>query len=118
MKIVLSSVLVDDQEKALKFYTEVLGFIKKEDIPMGGPRWLTVVPPDEQDGTQLVLEPDFNPMLAGAEKIFKKALFEKGIPWTSFAVDDVEKEYKRLEKRGVNFKTKPTKMGACNHCRI
>src|SRR6266487_4294642 len=111
MKIVLTSVMVDDQEKALKFYTEVLGFVKKDDIPMGGPRWLTVVSPEESDGTQLLLEPDFNPTLSGAEKAFKKALFEKGIPWTSFGVEDIQKEYEGMEKLGVVFKTKPTKMG-------
>jgi catechol 2,3-dioxygenase-like lactoylglutathione lyase family enzyme len=68
MKIVLTSVMVDDQDKALKFYTGILGFVKKDDIPMGGPRWLTVVSPDASDGTQLLLEPDFNPSLEGAEK--------------------------------------------------
>jgi catechol 2,3-dioxygenase-like lactoylglutathione lyase family enzyme len=111
MKIVLTSVMADDQDKALKFYTDVLGFLKKDDIPMGGPRWLTVVSPDAPDGTQLLLEPDFNPVLGGIEKTFKKMLFEKGIPWTSFGVDDVQKEFERLEKLGVIFKTRPTKMG-------
>lgn len=111
MKIVLTSVMVGDQEKALKFYTDVLGFVKKTDIPMGGPRWLTVVSPEGPDGIELLLEPDFNPALAGAAKTFKKTLFDKGIPWTSFAVDDVQKEYERLEKLGVAFKTKPTQMG-------
>src|SRR5258706_16066569 len=110
MKIVLTSVMVDEQDKALKFYTDILGFLKKDDIPMGGPRWLTVVSPDAPDGTQLLLEPDFNPVLGGAEKTFKKTLFEKGIPWTSFGVDDVQKEFERLEKLGVIFKKKPTKI--------
>ena len=103
--------MVDDQEKALRFYTEKLGFIKKQDIPMGGPRWLTVVSPEELDGVELLLEPDFNPALNGAEKNFKKTLFEKGIPWTSFGVTDIQKEYDRLVSVGVDFKTKPTKMG-------
>jgi catechol 2,3-dioxygenase-like lactoylglutathione lyase family enzyme len=111
MKIVVTSVMVDDQDKALQFYKEKLGFIKKQDIPLGGPRWLTVVSPEEQEGVELLLEPDFNPSLDGAAQAFKKTLFEKGIPWTSFAVDDVQKEYERLQSLGVIFKTKPTKMG-------
>jgi catechol 2,3-dioxygenase-like lactoylglutathione lyase family enzyme len=107
MKIKLNSVYVDDQEKALKFYTEVLGFIKKTEIPAGDFRWLTVVSPDEPDGTELVLEPDENP----ATKTFKKALFEKGIPLTAFAVDDIHKEYDRLYKLGVVFTMDPTEVG-------
>jgi catechol 2,3-dioxygenase-like lactoylglutathione lyase family enzyme len=104
MKIVITSVMVDDQDSALRFYTESLGFIKKEDIPMGGPRWLTVVSRHEPNGVQLLLEPDSNPALEGAGKNFKKMLFEKGIQWTSFAVEDVQKEYERLQSLGVYLK--------------
>jgi len=107
MKIKLTSVFVDDQEKALKFYTEVLGFIKKRDMPLGKFRWLTVVSPDEPEGTELLLEPSDNP----ATKVFKKAIFEQGIPLTAFAVNDIEKEYERMKKLGVRFSMKPTKMG-------
>src|SRR5262245_33900218 len=85
MRIDLTSVLIDDQDKALRFYTEVLGFQKKTEIPLGGARWLTVVSPDEPDGTELVLEPDAHP----AAKPFKAALVRDGIPFTTFAVDDV-----------------------------
>lgn len=107
MKIKLNSVFVEDQDEALKFYTDVLGFVKKLDIPMGKYRWLTVVSADEPDGTQLVLEPSENP----ATIAFKKAIFEQGIPLTAFQVDDIEKEYVRMKKLGVHFKTAPTKMG-------
>ena len=86
MKIVVTSVLVDDQEKALRFYTDVLGFEKKDDVPVGDARWLTVVSPQDRDGTELLLEPDQHP----AAKPFKAALVEDGMPYTSFAVDDVE----------------------------
>src|SRR5215813_5145285 len=107
MKIKLTSVLVDDQDKALKFYTEVLGFVKKHDIPMGEARWLTVVSPEGPGDVELLLEPmGFPPA-----RTYQKALFEAGIPYTSFAVDDIQKEYERLEKLGVVFRTKPTKMG-------
>ncbi|MBC8497670.1 VOC family protein [Candidatus Bathyarchaeota archaeon] len=107
MKINLSSVYVDDQGKALKFYTEVLGFVKKADIPVGEFRWLTVVSPEEPEGTELLLEPSDNP----ATKTFKKALFEQGIPLTSFAVEDIQGEYERMRKLGVKFTMKPTEMG-------
>jgi len=107
MKIRLSSVYVDEQDKALKFYTEVLGFVKKTDIPAGKYRWLTVVSPEEPDGTELLLEPSDNP----ATKTFKNALFEQGIPLTQFAVKDIQKEYERMKKLGVNFTMEPTKMG-------
>ncbi|NIM46267.1 MAG: VOC family protein [Nitrososphaeria archaeon] len=107
MKIKISSVYVDDQEKALRFYTEVLGFVKKTDTPAGKYRWLTVVSPEEPDGTELLLEPSENP----ATKTFKKALFEQGIPLTSFAVEDVQEEYERMRELGVNFTMEPTKMG-------
>ena len=104
LKIKLTSVLVDDQEKALKFYTEILGFVKKEDIPLGEFKWLTVVSADDPDGTELLLEPNANE----AAKTFQKAIFEQGIPATCFFVDDVQKEYERLKKLGVKFTMEPT----------
>ena len=107
MRINLASVLVDDQEKARRFYTEVLGFQQKHDIPMGGPRWLTVVSPQDPDGTELVLEPSGHP----ASGPFKEALVADGISWTSFAVDDVDAEYERLRDLGVRFTQEPTDMG-------
>ena len=107
MRIKLTSVYVDDQDKALKFYTEVLGFVKKRDIPVGKARWLTVVSPEEPDGTELLLEPSDNP----ATKTFKKAVFEQGIPFTAFAVEDVQWEYERMKKLGVVFSMKPTNTG-------
>ena len=106
MRINLASVLVDDQEKALRFYTEVLGFLKKHDIPLGEARWLTVVSPDAPDGTELVLEPDGHP----AVKPFKQALVDDGIPYTSFAVDDVSAEFERLRALGVRFTQEPLEM--------
>jgi catechol 2,3-dioxygenase-like lactoylglutathione lyase family enzyme len=107
MRINLTSVLVDDQDKALKFYTEVLGFVKKVEIPMGEHRWLTAVSPEDVDGTQLVLEPDSHP----AAGPFKRALVEDGIPFTSFVVDDVRTEYERLRAAGVRFTQEPADMG-------
>lgn len=107
MKIVVTSVLVDDQDKALRFYTDVLGFEKKQDVPAGEFRWLTVVSPQDPDGTQLLLEPDAHP----AAKPFKEALVEDGIPYTSFAVDDVRADFERLSGRGVRFTQPPTEMG-------
>jgi catechol 2,3-dioxygenase-like lactoylglutathione lyase family enzyme len=107
MRIELTSVLVDDQEKALDFYTHVLGFEKKMEIPLGEHRWLTVVSPDDPDGTQLVLEPDAHP----AAKPFKAALVSDGIPFASFTVDDVEREFERLRRLGVDFTQEPTQMG-------
>ena len=107
MKIILTSVMVNDQEKALKFYTEVLGFVKKNDIPIGEDRWLTVVSPERPDDVELLLEPmGFPPA-----RTYQKALFEAGIPLTSFAIDDIQKEYERMKKLGVAFKSAPTKMG-------
>ena len=106
MRINLASVLVDDQAKALRFYTEILGFLKKTDVPVGEARWLTVVSPDAPDGTELVLEPDGHP----AAKPFKQALVEDGIPYTSFAVDNVKAEYDRLRARGVRFTQEPLEM--------
>lgn len=107
MKIKLTSVLVKDQGKALKFYTEILGFIKKTEVPLGEHKWITVVSPEEQDGAEIVLEP----MAFEPAKIYQKALFEAGIPLTAFHVDDINKECERLEKSGVKFSMKPTKMG-------
>ncbi len=107
MRINVTSVLVDDQERALKFYTEVLGFVKKHDIPLGEARWLTVVSPDNPEGVELLLEPDGHP----AAKPFKRALVEDGIPYTSFAVDDVHKEFERLRSLGVRFSQEPVDMG-------
>jgi catechol 2,3-dioxygenase-like lactoylglutathione lyase family enzyme len=107
MKITLTSVLVDDQDKALHFYTDVLGFTKKADIPLGEHRWLTVVSPESPDSPELVLEPDEHP----AARPFKDALVRDGIPFTSFAVDDVHAEYARLAARGVHFTQQPTSMG-------
>src|SRR5258705_8846534 len=107
MKIKVTSVMVKDQEKALRFYTEVLGFVKKTDIPLGEHKWLTVVSGEEPDGVELLLEPTgFEPA-----KTFQQELFEAGIPWTVFNVDDIQKEYERLSKAGVVFSLKPTKMG-------
>lgn len=107
MRINLTSVLVDDQDKALRFYTEVLGFQKKTEVPLGEHRWLTVVSPDDPDGTELVLEPDAHP----AAKPFKQALVDDGIPYTSFAVDDVQAEFERLRGLGVAFTQQPVAMG-------
>jgi len=108
MKIALSSVIVDDQDKAEKFYVEKLGFIKKQDFPAGGARWLTVVSPEAPDATELALEP------AGFDfaKTYQKALHDAGIPLTAFAVDDIEKEYERLTALGVAFKGRPSKPDA------
>ena len=107
MRIVLSSIFVDDQDKALAFYTTKLGFIKKTDFPMGHMRWLTVVSPKAADGPELVLEPDGHP----AVKPFKDALVRDGIPFTSFGVDDVRAEYERLREAGVRFTHPPVAMG-------
>jgi catechol 2,3-dioxygenase-like lactoylglutathione lyase family enzyme len=108
MRIDLTSVLVDDQGNALRFYTEILGFEKKVEIPLGEHHsWLTVVSPEDPDGTQLVLEPDAHP----AAKPFKKALMDDGIPFTSFAVDDVHAEFDRLRDLGVTFTQEPTDLG-------
>jgi catechol 2,3-dioxygenase-like lactoylglutathione lyase family enzyme len=107
MRINLASVLVDDQAKALRFYTEVLGFVKKNDVPMGEHSWLTVVSPEDPDGVELVLEPDEHP----AVRPFKAALVADGIPWTSFAVPDVHAEFDRLKGLGVTFTQEPASMG-------
>src|SRR5215472_14317580 len=107
MKMKLNNVFVDDQDKALKFYTEVLGFVKKADFPVGQFKWLTVVSPEEPDGTELLLEPNDNP----AARTFQKALFEQGIPSITFAVEDIQHEYDRMQKLGVKFTMAPTTMG-------
>jgi catechol 2,3-dioxygenase-like lactoylglutathione lyase family enzyme len=106
MRINVTSVLVDDQDKALRFYTEVLGFVKKTDIPVGEARWLTVVSPEDPEGTELLLEPDGHP----AAGPFKRALVDDGIPFTSFAVDDAKAEFERLRSMGVRFTQEPLEM--------
>ncbi|BFM18705.1 VOC family protein (plasmid) [Maricurvus nonylphenolicus] len=106
-KIYVTSVPVDNQDKALDFYTRILGFIKKKDVPLGEHKWLTVVSPEEQSGVELLLEPmGFEPA-----KTYQKALKEAGIPYTSFAVDNVDKEYQRLLDLGVEFSMAPTEAG-------
>jgi catechol 2,3-dioxygenase-like lactoylglutathione lyase family enzyme len=107
MRIYITSVFVDDQAKALAFYTDVLGFVKKHDIPLGEARWLTVVDPLRPDGTELLLEPDSHPAVGP----YKTALVEDGIPAASFAVDDVQKEFERLSEHGVVFTQQPLEMG-------
>jgi catechol 2,3-dioxygenase-like lactoylglutathione lyase family enzyme len=107
VKITLTSVFVDDQEKALRFYTDVLGFVAKNDVPMGEHRWLTVVSPEQPDGVELVLEPDEHP----AARAYKQGLVADGIPYNSFSVSDVRTEYDRLTALGVRFTQPPTQMG-------
>ena len=107
MKIVVTSVFVDDQEKALRFYTDILGFTKKADVPMGPFRWLTVVSPGDPNGVELLLEPDQHPAVGP----FKRALVEDGIPFTSLGVDDVQAEFDRLCQAGVKFTQPPVAMG-------
>jgi catechol 2,3-dioxygenase-like lactoylglutathione lyase family enzyme len=107
MRIYITSVLVDDQDKALGFYTDVLGFQKKTDVPLGEARWLTVVSPEAPQGPELALEPDAHP----AAGPYKAALVADGIPATSFAVDDVHAEFRRLRDLGVRFTQEPVEMG-------
>jgi glyoxylase I family protein len=107
MRIKLTSIMVDDQEKALRFYTEVLGFVKKQDFPVGEYRWITVASPGAREDLELALEPNANP----AGKAFQDAMFAQGIPLTSFESDDIAGECARLEARGVAFTTEPTRMG-------
>ena len=107
MRIVVTSVFVDDQDVALAFYTEKLGFIKKTEFPAGEHRWLTVTAPDDPDGIELALEPSDHPAVGP----FRQALVEDGIPYTSFAVDDVDAEYERLQALGVRFTQAPLAMG-------
>jgi catechol 2,3-dioxygenase-like lactoylglutathione lyase family enzyme len=103
MKITVTSIFVNDQDKAFKFYTYVLGFLPKNDVPLGTYRWLTVVSPDAPDGVELLLEPNANP----AALTYQQALYEQGIPATAFNVDDMKAEYERLIALGVKFKTQP-----------
>ncbi len=107
IKLYVTSVPVDDQEKALAFYTNVLGFIKKTDVPLGDYKWLTVVSPTEQAGVELLLEP----MAFEPARVYQAALKEAGIPWTSFAVDDIDQEYQRLTELGVEFSMPPKEAG-------
>ena len=103
MRIELTSIHVDDQDKALAFYTDILGFVKKEDFPVGQFKWLTVVSSEAPDGVELVLEPNDNP----AAQAYQKALYKQGIPHAAFAVDDIQAEYERLHGLGVRFWIKP-----------
>jgi catechol 2,3-dioxygenase-like lactoylglutathione lyase family enzyme len=107
VRINLTSIHVDDQSKALAFYTDVLGFVKKTEVPLGEHRWLTVVSPEDPDGVELVLEPSDHPAVGP----FKEALVADGIPFTSFAVADVHAEFDRLKGLGVTFTQEPTAMG-------
>lgn len=107
MKIKLHSVFVEDQDKALAFYTEVLGFVKRANVPVGAFKWLTVTSPEEPDGPELLLEPNDNP----AASAYQQAIFQQGIPATSFAVDDISKEYQRMKALGVAWKQEPTQVG-------
>lgn len=106
MKIILTNVFVNDQDRALKFYTEMLGFVKKNDVTAGEYRWLTVVSPEDQNGTELLLEPNDNPVA----QAYQKGIFEQGIPATSFGVEDIRAEYEKLKERGVKFTMEPTKV--------
>ncbi|MDF0727116.1 VOC family protein [Cytobacillus sp. S13-E01] len=107
MKIIVTSIFVQDQDTALKFYSEILGFVKKHDVPTGEFRWITLVSPSDPEGTELLLEPNNHP----AAKEYQKKLFAEGIPVTMFGVADIRKEYERLLKNGVTFTMEPTKMG-------
>lgn len=107
MKIYVTSLIVDDQEKALKFYTETLGFVKKNDVPVGEFKWLTVVSPEDPNGTEILLEPNDNP----AALAFQRSIFEQGIPQKSLAVENIQNDYERLTKLGVNFTIKPAPAG-------
>jgi predicted enzyme related to lactoylglutathione lyase len=107
MKIIVTSLFVQDQEKALEFYSEKLGFIKKTDVPVGEYRWITLVSPEDQDGTELLLEPNAHP----AAKEYQKKISAEGIPATMFGVADIHNEYKRLLEKGVKFTMEPTKVG-------
>ena len=109
MKIKLTSVSIDDYDKALKFYTEIMGFVKKQDIPLGeDARWITVVSPEEPNGTELLLEPNAS---YPAMKALKESLVKDGIPFTAFLVKDVQQEYERMKEGGVEFTMEPTNMG-------
>jgi catechol 2,3-dioxygenase-like lactoylglutathione lyase family enzyme len=108
MRIKLTSILVDDQDKALRFYTDVLGFRKKQDVAVGGPyRWITVTSPEGPDDVELALEPNANP----AGRAFQSAMFEQGIPIAAFEVADIRGEFRRLKGQGVVFSVEPTQAG-------
>ncbi|WP_394236563.1 VOC family protein [Niallia oryzisoli] len=107
MKIIVTSIFVQDQDKALEFYTQTLGFVKKHDVPSGEYRWITLVSPEEQKGTELLLEPNAHP----AAKEYQEKLFAEGIPVTMFGVEDIHAEYKRLMEKDVKFVMEPTTMG-------
>ncbi len=107
MRITHTGVFVSDQDKALKFYTETLGFVKKHDIPIGEFKWLTVVSPDDPDGTELLLEPNDNPV----SQTYQKGIFDQGIPAALFSVTDIHAEYKKLKSLGVTFTMEPTEVG-------
>ncbi|REK52315.1 MAG: glyoxalase [Thermobacillus sp.] len=107
MKIVVTSIFVEDQERALEFYTGKLGFVKKHDVPMGKHRWITLVSPEQPDGVELLLEPNEHP----AAKSYQKKIFADGIPATMFGVDDIQAEYQRLVEAGLTFTMAPTTMG-------
>ena len=107
MKIIVLSIFVEDQDKALEFYTKKLGFVKKHDVPAGKHRWITLVSPDDPDGTELLLEPNEHP----AAKEYQRKIFADGIPATMFGVEDIRKEYERLVEAGVRFTMEPTQMG-------
>ncbi|MFG1879493.1 VOC family protein [Sphaerisporangium sp. NPDC049003] len=107
IKIAVTSVFVDDQAKALAFYTDILGFAKKQDVPVGEDRWLTVASPAGPEGVELLLEPNGNPIAT----TYQQALFESGIPAALFATDDVHAEFERMKALGVVFTMEPTEMG-------
>ncbi len=107
MKIKLTSVMVNDQARALDFYTNILGFVKKNDVPIGDARWLTLISPEGPDDVEILLEP----MRFAPARVYQKALFEAGIPLTLFTVKDIQQEYERMEKLDVVFRQKPTAMG-------
>ncbi|WP_248908143.1 VOC family protein [Halocatena marina] len=111
MEITVTSVPVDDQQKALEFYTNVLGFEKKTDEPVGEASWLTVVGPNSHDGVELLLEPTQNPIVAEELEAYREALVTNGIPWTTFGCEDVEAEYERLSEQGVEFTQEPMTAG-------
>ena len=106
MRITLTSVFVSDQDEALRFYTETLGFVKKHDLPVGEFKWLTVVSPDDPDGTELLLEPNDNPVA----QEYQKGIFDQGIPAASFSVTDIRAEYEKLKSLGVAFTMEPTEL--------
>ncbi|MFQ3544534.1 VOC family protein [Halobacillus rhizosphaerae] len=107
MKVIVTSLFVEDQDKALQFYTEKLNFVKKQDVPIGEYRWITLVSPEEENGTEVLLEPNNH----HAAKEFQQKIFKEGIPSTMFGVEDVHKEFERLSELGVEFTMEPTEMG-------